>query len=81
MHRKTNAMDALLEPLLRSPKLALYASALQTALDRERRDRDRLSAGTIASLVVEGFSMPIRALFDEKANFEALHSILKPPIR
>lgn len=35
------------------------------------------SNGTIKSKVIEGFEIPIRAIFDEKLNFEVLQSLLK----
>lgn len=35
------------------------------------------SNGTIKSKVIEGFEIPIRAIFDEKLNFEILQSLLK----
>jgi hypothetical protein len=61
---------SLLDAILDSPEAPKLVAKLQSKL------HFKSNHGTIESHVVQGFSIDIRAIFDEQANMEALKKIL-----
>lgn len=76
-------MNAVLEPLLQSPKLPLYVEELTNLLASERAARQKFREtisdsevdGTLRGVVISGFAVPVRAAFDEKLNAQVLAQI------
>ena len=68
----------VLEPLLQSPKLPLYALQLQQYIlhDAEYALLLKLKAGDISSEVVTGFTIPVAAIFDRKLKNQVLTQLL-----